>query len=142
MNGSQTCLPFLLIPVVKESLGISLSTFLVTDKSGKKKAAGKKENLRYMIPFLILIAASVAGIVRILTIIRSENLFGMLIILFWMLRNLYSIIMSILLISGSGTLTAPGMCPAAYSSASRTSISTAPCVFLKASNSLLMLPNN
>ena len=53
-----------------------------------------------MIPFLVLLVLSVFGIIRILCISRLENLFGMLIILFWLFRNLYSIIMTLFLING------------------------------------------
>ena len=53
-----------------------------------------------MAPFLILIAASVYGCVRVIVIADMNNFFGMLIIVFWMIRNMYFMIMSIFLING------------------------------------------
>lgn len=84
-------MPSLLIPILKESLGISLSTFQVTDKSGKTK--GHAIDRRSMLPFLILILLSVFGIVRVLLLFDRMQLVSMLILLFWLLRNLYILIL-------------------------------------------------
>ena len=98
----ETCvMPFLLVPVIKETLGITLSTFVVTDKSGK--TIKKRSRLPYMFPFLLLTALSVFGIIRVILIANLPNLFGMFIILFWLIRNLYSIVMALFLISGRDT---------------------------------------
>ncbi len=91
-------MPFLLIPVIKETFGMSLTKFQVTDKSGKN--VKKEKNTRYMIPFIILLILSVTGIVRILFVIDINNSFGMIVILFWLIKNLYSIILVMFMISG------------------------------------------
>ena len=56
-----------------------------------------------MFPFLLLTALSVFGIIRVILIANLPNLFGMFIILFWLIRNLYSIVMALFLISGRDT---------------------------------------
>jgi len=91
-------MPHLLIPVLKESLGISLSRFNVTDKSGK--SAKRQRDTRSMIPFLILAALSVAGIIRIAVIFNVMQTVSFLILLFWLIRNLYYLIMSLFLVDG------------------------------------------
>ena len=92
-------MPYLLIPVIKESLGMSLTKFLVTDKSKSGKSSGKSER-KMMIPFLILLVLSIIGIIRVLIILRVVYIFETLIILFWLSRNLYFIILVLLMISG------------------------------------------
>ena len=88
----------MLIPIVKEALGITLSTFKVTDKSGS--AARRKRDWRSMLPFLILIGLSVAGIIRVFLQIRVLWSFGLLILLFFIIRNLYFLMMAVFLVDG------------------------------------------
>ena len=91
-------MPHLLIPIIKESMGITLTSFKVTDKSGK---AGKREkDIRPMIPFIVLAVLSVAGIVRVLLKFTVLQVIPEFILLFWILRNLYFLIMSIFLVDG------------------------------------------
>ncbi len=88
----------LLVPVLKESLGITLSTFKVTDKSGK---SGKRTvDVRSMMPYLILSALSVLGIIRILWMMNTVLFISLAVILFWLIRNLYYLIMALFLIDG------------------------------------------
>lgn len=91
-------MPHLLIPIIKESLGISLKTFKVTDKSGK--AVRKKADIKMMMPFIILITLSVIGIIRVIAIIDIYSFIGLIILLFWMVRNIYFLIMALFLIDG------------------------------------------
>ncbi|MDO5475861.1 MAG: cellulase family glycosylhydrolase [Eubacteriales bacterium] len=91
-------MPHMLIPILKESVGISLSTFKVTDKSAKK---GRQESdLRSMVPFLLLILLSVAGIVRIILIFQFTQIISLCILLFWIIRNLYFLVLSLFLVDG------------------------------------------
>ena len=91
-------MPHLLIPILKETFGITLSTFKVTDKSG---TGGKRtRDIRSMLPFLVLIALSVAGIVRVLWRFDSLQVVSLLILLFWIVRNLYYLVMALFLIDG------------------------------------------
>ena len=92
-------MPHLLVPILKESLGISLSAFKVTDKSAQK-AGRRRRDWRSMIPFLVLIALSVAGIVRTVLLLNGIQSLGLLIILFWLVRNLYYLLMAVFLVDG------------------------------------------
>ena len=88
----------LLIPIVKEFFGITMSTFQVTDKSGKR--VQRPSETRAMIPFLILIGLTVFGIIRVLAIMNLISLVGSIVLLFWLIRNLYYLIMAVFLING------------------------------------------
>ena len=92
-------MPHLLIPIVKEMFGISLSVFKVTDKSGAGSQY-RKRDLRSMIPFLILIGLSVIGIIRICLSFNGLGSFGLVILLFWVIRNLYLLLMAVFLVNG------------------------------------------
>ena len=91
-------MPHLFIPILKESVGITLAKFKVTDKS--KKSTRRQRDIRSMIPFLVLIALSVAGIVRIACIFDLTQTISTVILLFWIVRNLYYLIMALFLIDG------------------------------------------
>jgi len=91
-------MPHLLMPVIQESFGKTMSTFKVTDKSAKN---GKRVvDMRLMRPFLILIVLSVIGIIRIFYIMNTQRLISLLILLFWVVRNLYYLIMAVFLVDG------------------------------------------
>ena len=91
-------MPHLLIPIVKEALGISLDRFKVTDKS--RRSGKRQRDLRSMIPFLILAILSVAGIVRVLAVFEAMQPVSLLILLFWIVRNLYFLVMAMFLVDG------------------------------------------
>ena len=91
-------MPHLLIPILKESVGISLTKFKVTDKS---KSGGRREkDIRSMMPFIILSLLSVAGLIRVLLGFTLQQIIPTLVLIFWMIRNLYFLIMSIFLVDG------------------------------------------
>ena len=93
-----TVMPYMLIPILKESLGITMTAFKVTDKSGK--VSKRTADLKTMYPFIILIGLSIIGIIRMLLMIEGINSLGLLIILFWLFRNLYFLFMGIFLVDG------------------------------------------
>lgn len=88
----------LLIPIVKEMLGISLTSFKVTDKSGEE--GPRTTDWRSMAPYLVLLALSAIGIVRVTWLMGSTNAFGLVVLLFWLLRNAYYLLMAVFLIDG------------------------------------------
>ena len=91
-------MPHLLVPILKETFGVTLSAFKVTDKS---RRSGKRErDLRSMAPFLVLAVLSLAGIVRVLVIFRAMQAVSLLILLFWIIRNLYFLVMALFLVDG------------------------------------------
>ncbi len=89
--------PFMLIPVMLETFGISLKKFKVTEKSTPH---GKPRHDLYMVPFLLLIFLSVIGIFRCVLIIFDSMSFGPIVVIFWMVLNLYYLIMAMLFIDG------------------------------------------
>ena len=91
-------MPHMIIPIIKETAGFTLSAFKVTDKSGKNHK--KQRDIRSMIPFIILAALTITGIIRVFTLFRDMQIICLLILLFWLIRNLYFIIMSIFLVDG------------------------------------------
>ncbi len=91
-------MPHLLIPIIKESIGISLSSFMVTDKSKKKTT--KESDVKDMTPFFVLIGLSAIGIIRVLVIFDTSQAISLLILLLWIIRNLYFLIMSVFLVDG------------------------------------------
>ena len=91
-------MPFLLLPILKETFGISTSSFNVTDKS--KKSSSRKADILAMLPFFLLMALSVAGIVRLMFIFKLAYSINLLILLFWIVRNLYFLALSVFLIIG------------------------------------------
>ena len=94
-------MPFLLIPIIKETLGITLSTFKVT----KKEKPNKRQTIdkRSLVPFVILLALTVAGIIRMSYMLIALKYIGILAVLFWLLRNTYYLIMCIFLGLGRDT---------------------------------------
>ncbi|MCR5795342.1 MAG: cellulase family glycosylhydrolase [Solobacterium sp.] len=91
-------MPHLLLPVIKETLGMTMSTFKVTDKTA---GAGKRRrDTKSMTPFTVLIVLSVIGIIRILFMLGGIQTTGLLILLFWLIRNMYCMIMVLFLIDG------------------------------------------
>lgn len=90
--------PFLIVPVLFETVGISMKQFKVTDKSEQKNEKGK--NFIYTIPFLILIILSVVGVIRCVFIMLDSGSFGPIVVLFWLIYNLFLLIMSLFFVDG------------------------------------------
>ena len=95
MSGiyETSVMPFLLIPVIQEALGITLTTFKVTKKeSPSYKTEIDKKNL---LPFGILLALSVFGIIQTIYLMITLEAIGILAVLFWLCRNMFYLIMCI-----------------------------------------------
>jgi cellulose synthase (UDP-forming) len=82
-------MPYLVITFVKERLGMATGGSEIYDKHKKS-----------MIPFLVLIVLSLAGITSSLLHLKSLESIGIVILMFWLVRNLYFLIMSIFLVDG------------------------------------------
>ncbi len=98
-------MPYLLFPILNESFGLTLSSFKVTDKSGKPQR--REVDRRSMAPFLILALLSVIGIIRLLVAYDRTQIISLLILLFWLTRNLYFLILSVFLLDGRDSDTEP-----------------------------------
>ena len=88
----------MLLPILQETFGITASVFKVTDKSGK--AVRRQTDWKSMAWYLVLIGLSVFGIIRVLILINVPRLISLVILLFWLIRNLYFLIMTCFLING------------------------------------------
>ena len=91
-------MPFLFLPIVQEMFGVSLSTFKVTDKS--QKVIKRKRNLKALLPFIVLGILSILGICQVIWLVTVTHSLGLFILLFWLFRNLYFVLMSIFLVDG------------------------------------------
>lgn len=89
--------PFLLGPILLETFGISQKKFLVTNKEDGSR---KKSDVLYTLPFLLLIALSAVGVVRCILIMLATNSINTVVILFWLIANLFSLVMAVFFISG------------------------------------------
>ena len=94
-------MPFLLIPIIKETLGITLSTFKVT----KKEKPSKRQTIdkRSLVPFIILLALTIVGIVHMSYMMVTLKYIGILAVLFWLFRNTYYLTMCLFLGLGRDT---------------------------------------
>ncbi len=90
--------PFMFIPMLLETFGITLKKFKVTNKEEQKNQKGK--NFLYVVPFLILIILSVIGIIRCILIMFDSGSFGPIVVLFWLCNNLFFLVMSMLFVDG------------------------------------------
>lgn len=89
--------PYLLIPVLLETLGISMKKFKVTKKGENKE---EESNLFYALPHGLLIVLSVIGIVNCIRWTFDTGRIDYFVILFWLFLNLYNLVMSLLFILG------------------------------------------
>lgn len=94
--------PYLLIPVVLETFGITMKKFKVTNKSKAENEKGK--NLPYLIPFLLLVFLSVIGIANCLRIILVSGNMGPIVVLFWLIANLFTLLMAMFFVMGRNLL--------------------------------------
>lgn len=90
--------PFLLVPILLETFGVHMKKFKVTRKGAVENERGK--NLLYMIPFALLVALSVIGIVNCLRLIFESNSLGPVVVLFWLIVNLYTLVMALFFVMG------------------------------------------
>lgn len=91
-----TIFPFLMIPVLLETLGIRMKKFKVT-KKGDKKA---ERTWPYAIPHIVLVVLSVIGIVKCVLWMFETGRIDYLVILFWLILNLFNLVMSVFFILG------------------------------------------
>jgi len=90
--------PSLLVAVLLETVGIKKIKFAVTKK--EKVDNPMKYHLTQMIPHVILAFLSCIGIVNCLKSIIGQNSIASIVILFWLVVNLYNLIMSIFFMRG------------------------------------------
>ena len=92
--------PYMLVPVVLETFGISLKKFKVTNKSNDGSKRKNGESLIYQIPVFILIVLSIIGIINCIRIMFDSGSMGPIVVLFWLIVNLYNMVMCSFFLSG------------------------------------------
>ncbi len=89
--------PYLVFPILMETLGIRLKKFNVTQKSAE---VTRNSDISYAVPNILFLVASIIGVVFILQSIIFEAQYFNLIILFWLTLNSYFLFMSIVFMIG------------------------------------------
>ena len=62
-----------------------------------------------MVPFLVLTALSIAGLIRVIFVFDSMQAIGLLILIFWVIRNLYFLHLSVFLVDGQTATERPSL---------------------------------
>lgn len=94
--------PYLLIPVILETFGITMKKFKVTKKGNVENEKGT--NILYMLPFVLLVVLSVIGTVNCVRMIFSSNDLGPIVVLFWLIVNLFTLVMAMFFVMGRNFL--------------------------------------
>ncbi|MGI6176694.1 MAG: glycosyltransferase family 2 protein [Christensenellales bacterium] len=89
--------PYLVIPVIAETFGIRMRKFSVTPKG---KTSSRNSHIKYAIPHMILAGLSVAGLVFCIRDFIIWQSYGGIIIFYWLVVNLYTLLNAIVLIAG------------------------------------------
>ncbi len=89
--------PFMVIPVLLETLGIKQLKFKVTDKSTSKP---QSSNLVYIIPQLVMLGMSIAGLIRYLGGKYGMSLLFSSFIAFWLILNITNLLYAVYFMMG------------------------------------------
>ena len=89
--------PFMVIPVFLETIGVKQHKFKVTDKSASKP---QHSNFVYIIPQLIMLGMSIAGLIRYLGGKYGMALFFSSFIAFWLLINITNLLYAVYFMMG------------------------------------------
>lgn len=93
-----TLFPYLIIPVILETFGFSLKKFKVTSKDSGKNH--KDQNIVYMVPHIILFILSIISVIRCVVVIFTSGSLGPIVVLFWLIYNLYAMFMCLFFVDG------------------------------------------
>lgn len=89
--------PYLILPVLLESVGIHQRKFKVTSKEKEK---GNTADIKFMLPHLTLAALTVAAILKFLYGKYGTALFFSSVILFWLFYNLQALVFALFFMMG------------------------------------------
>lgn len=90
--------PFMFFPVLLETFGISMKVFKVTSKAAATNEKG--QNIAYSVPFMVFIILSVLGIYNCVRLMFVTSSLSSAVMLFWLIANLYSLVMSLFFLQG------------------------------------------
>ena len=89
--------PFMIIPVFLETIGLKQLKFKVTDKSSSKP---QNSNFVFIIPQLVMLGMSIAGLIRYLSGKYGMALFYSSFIAFWLLLNITNLLYAVYFMMG------------------------------------------
>lgn len=89
--------PYLILPIFKENFGIREKKFWITNKN---MGDAQKTNKKLVIPHVALLILSIVGVICTLRWIYMGQIIKYALILFWTVRSIYDIILSIMFIKG------------------------------------------
>lgn len=90
--------PFLLLPVLLETAGISMKKFQVSDKT--TTTGKKRRDAVYMLPFALLLSLSVFGAAKCIIKMFEFNSIQPIVVLFWLIGNMYYLVMALFFVDG------------------------------------------
>lgn len=93
--------PFLMIPTMLETFGISMKKFKVTKKDGANE---EERTWYYAIPHIVMAVLSIIGIVNCIRWTFDTGRIDYIVILFWLISNLFNIVMSIFFVMGRSAM--------------------------------------
>lgn len=89
--------PYLILPIVAETIGLKLKKFNVTSKDA---VTSKNTRERYAIPQVILLGATVVGLLFCLHDMLVLKSYANIILVYWLVVNGYFLLMAILFMTG------------------------------------------
>lgn len=92
-------MPYLIIPVLLETVGIKERKFKVTDKS-ETSNDGRLYSIKYMLPYLILLTLSVLALIRFVSGKYGMAIFFSSIIIYWLIYNMTALFYAIFFMFG------------------------------------------
>lgn len=89
--------PYMIVPILLETIGLRQRKFHVTRK---EKVTARSSRFRYAIPHIVLLAATVPGIVMCFYDMVAYRSLGSIVVLYWLAMNGYFLLMSVLFMTG------------------------------------------
>lgn len=89
--------PYMIVPILLETFGISLRKFAVTSK---EKITTRSAQMRYAIPHILLLIATVLGVVFCARDMIIYWSLGSIVVLFWLCMNGYFLAMAVIFMTG------------------------------------------
>ncbi len=89
--------PYMIVPILLETIGLRQRKFYVTRK---EKITARSSKFRYAIPQIIMLVATVLGIIVCVYEMFLYRSIGGIVVLFWLVMNGYFLLMAVLFMTG------------------------------------------
>ncbi len=89
--------PYMIMPIFLETLGIKLKKFYVTSKEVN---TSRNSDVKYAIPHIMLLGATIVGLAFCLYNMITKDMYGNVIIMYWLIVNGYFLVMAIMFMLG------------------------------------------